>query len=187
VTEAPLPEVVSVRLAPLEARHLEQTLSWANDPELSRLLDRAGPVTAAEHQTWFRALGGRGDCQYFAVETAEGRHVGNVWLWEIDRRHRRAEVRIVLGDPSATDRGLGTQALDMIATYAFDSLDLHKVYAYVLAINPRAKRAFEKAGFRIEGLLRADRWSRDRWVDVHLLGRLREDVVTDGAPRREVD
>ena len=41
--------------------------------------------------------------------------------------------------------------------YAFEQLGLHRVYAYVLAFNPPARRAFEKAGFALEGTLRDDR------------------------------
>ena len=43
----------------------------------------------------------------------------------------------------------------------------------VLAINPAARRAFEKAGFAVEGTLRADRWTGAGFVDTHVLGRLR--------------
>ncbi|MEQ1575773.1 MAG: GNAT family protein, partial [Vicinamibacterales bacterium] len=88
----------------------------------------------------------------------------------------RAEIRVVMGDVTARDRGLGSEAIDLLATWAFQALGLHRVYAYVLAINPRAQRAFEKAGFRAEGLLRGDRWSGDMPVDVYLLARLASDT-----------
>lgn len=165
-----------VQLRRLAREHLAQTLIWANDPDLMVLLDRAHPVTEAEHAAWFERISASPQCAYFAIETEARRHIGNVWLWDIDTRHRRAEVRIVIGDTAGTDRGWGTSALDQISAIAFDRLDLHKVCAYVLALNPRAKRAFEKAGFVAEGLLRADRRTRDGWVDVHVLGRLRDDA-----------
>jgi RimJ/RimL family protein N-acetyltransferase len=167
-----------VCLRPLGRAHLARTLAWVNDPELMRLLDRARPVAPDEHERWYEELSTRNDRQYFAIETiADRRHIGNVWLWDIDGRHRRAEVRVLIGDATGTDRGLGTEALDLISRYAFDQRDMHKVYAYVLSINPRAKRAFEKAGFAPEGLLRADRRAGDRYVDVHLLARLREEPL----------
>jgi RimJ/RimL family protein N-acetyltransferase len=82
-------------------------------------------------------------------------------------------VRIVIGEASAAGRGLGTESIGLLCDYAFQRLNLHKVIAYVLEINPRAKRAFEKAGFTCEGTLKADRWVDDRYTDVHILGRLR--------------
>jgi RimJ/RimL family protein N-acetyltransferase len=167
-----------VQLVALDRRHLPATLTWMNDPALMRLLGRARVVRPEEHQRWFEALSGRRDCQYFAIETTQGtRHLGNVWLWDIDYQHRRAEVRVLIGEPGGSNKGVGTEAIKLVTDHAFGVLNLHRVYAYVLAFNPRARRAFEKAGFQPEGLLRSDRVSGDTFVDVHLLGRLKEDPV----------
>ena len=150
---------------------MEKTLEWANDPELMRLLNRAHTVSREEHEQWFDAVQKREDCCYFAIESLDSKHLGNVWLWDIDLRHRRAELRIVMGLDRA-GKGAGTEAISRLCDYAFERLNLHKVYAYVLAINPRARRSFEKAGFVLEGTLREDRWSGDSFVDVHLLSKL---------------
>jgi len=162
-----------VTLCPFERRHLDRTRRWANDPELMRLLDRGRPVAELEHEQWFAHLHEKLDAVYFAIElAANGQHVGNVWLWGIDPRHRKAELRITIGERDSMGKGLGTEAINLTCVYAFERLNLHKVYAYVLGINPRAKRSFEKAGFEVEGILKADRWTGDCYTDVYLLGRL---------------
>lgn len=164
----------SLVLRPFERRHLERTRSWTNDPDLMRLLGRVRPVSELEHEQWFEHLGGQDDRVYFAIETnVPEKHVGDVWLWDIDRRHRKAELRIVIGDPAHLGQGAGTEAISLLCSYAFNNLNLHKVYAYVLAFNPRALRAFEKAGFVVEGTLREDRWVNESFTDVYLLGKLR--------------
>jgi RimJ/RimL family protein N-acetyltransferase len=160
-----------VTLVPLDQTHLALTRAWANDGELARLMDRATPVSEDEHRAWFASLNSREDCRYFAV-VERAIHVGTVWLWAIDARHRKAEIRIVIGDAAARGRGVGTRAIDLVSRYAFEQLGLHRVYAYVLALNPRARRAFEKAGFSVEGTLRDDRSVGDGYVDSHLLSRL---------------
>jgi RimJ/RimL family protein N-acetyltransferase len=138
-----------------------------------RLMDRQQPVTEAEHETWFITVVNVESSAYFAIETAdEGAHIGNVWLWDIDRRNRKAEVRVVVGAASARGRGLGSEAIDEICQHGFERLGLHRLYAYVLAHNPVARRAFESAGFALEGTLRDDRWSGDRFVDTYLLARV---------------
>jgi RimJ/RimL family protein N-acetyltransferase len=163
-----------VRLSPFDRRHLDETRRWANEPALMRQLDRAWPVGDAEHEEWFAALAGCRDRLYFAVEALEDRaHLGNAWLFDIDWRHRRAELRIVIGNPAAQGRGVGTESIDLLSTYAFERLNLHKIVAYVLDSNPRARRAFEKAAFAVEGTLKEDRWAGDAYVDVHVLGRRR--------------
>jgi RimJ/RimL family protein N-acetyltransferase len=136
-------------------------------------MDRARPVSEPEHDAWFESVLRRQDCIYFAIEDAgSSRHVGNVWLWDIDERHRKAEIRIVLGEASARGRGCGREAIDLLCRYGFERLNLHRIYAYVLALNPAGRRAFEKAGFALEGTLREERWAGDRFIDVHLLARL---------------
>jgi RimJ/RimL family protein N-acetyltransferase len=162
-----------LRLVTLDRPHLARTREWANDPELMRLMDRKQPVTPVEHEAWFASLGRRSDCAYFAIEMLDdGAHVGNVWLWDIDRRNRKAELRVVVGDMGARGRGLGSEAIDRLCRYGFDQVGLHRIYAYVLGINPSGRRAFERAGFTIEGTLRDDRWAVDRFIDSYLLARV---------------
>jgi RimJ/RimL family protein N-acetyltransferase len=167
-----------ITLVPLDRRHLSRTLAWANDPDTARLMNRVKAVSESEHGTWFQSILLRPDCAYFAIEqtdvpSGEPNHVGNVWLWDIDMRHRKAELRVVVGEPAARGHGVGTEAIDLLCRHAFEHLDLHRIYAFVLAINPGARRAFEKAGFRLEGTLRDDRWSVDGYVDTWLLGRVK--------------
>ena len=152
--------------------HLAQTLLWTNDPELARLLDRRQRVTAEEHERWFDSLDSRQDTRVFAIED-EARHIGNVWLADIDPRHRKAEVRIVLA-PDAANRGCGSRAIELVAAQAFGQMNLHRLYAFVLAFNPRGRRAFEKAGFSLEGTLRDDRFDGVNFVDAFVLGRIND-------------
>lgn len=161
-----------VRLRSIERRDLGPTRQWANDPALMQLMDRAWPVSDVEHERWFEQLANNKDRAYFAIDDRRtGKHVGNVWLWQIDWRHRRAEVRIVLGETSVAPPGSGTESIDLVSRYAFEKLNLHKLISYVLETNPRARKSFEKAQFQLEGTLKADRWVNDRYVDVYVLGR----------------
>ncbi|HYB52464.1 MAG TPA: GNAT family protein, partial [Thermoanaerobaculia bacterium] len=79
-----------------------------------------------------------------------------------------------IGDKSAWGGGCGTDALRVLGRIAFGPLKLDKLWADVLATNPRAARAFERAGFSREGLLAGDRVLGGGRVDVIRLGLLRE-------------
>ena len=152
---------------------MARTRAWANDPEITRLMNRERPVSEAEHEVWFEAIRRRDDCAYFAIEAGEpAAHVGNVWLWAIEPRHRKAELRVVIGDSSARGKGIGAEAIDLLCRHGFERLGLHRIYAHVLAMNPAGRRAFERAGFRLEGTLRDDRWSGDAFTDTYVLARL---------------
>lgn len=159
-------------LTPLEEKHLESTRAWMNDPQLMGFLGRTKQVAEWEHRQWFERVVASEDCVFFAIETCAGEHIGNIWLWNIEPQHRKAELRVVIGQLSSQNKGLGSKAIGLLCQYAAQSLGLHKVYAYVLGTNPRAKLSFEKAGFKEEGLLVRDRWNQGQYVDVHLMGLL---------------
>lgn len=164
-----------VRLRTFEPDDAERYRAWVNDPEIARLIDRAGPVTQTEHEAWYRALVASPSAAVFAIDRlSDGALIGIVWLYDIHQRHRRAEVRIVIGDKSAWGGGYGTDALRVLARVAFGPLQLEKLWADVLATNPRGAGAFTRAGFTREGLLRDDRVQDAGRVDVIRLGILRD-------------
>jgi len=163
-----------VRLRPFDPADAERHRAWVNDPEIAQLIDRAGPVSTTEHEAWYRSLVASPTVAVFAVDRlTDGAFIGLVWLYGIEPRHKRAEVRIVIGDKSAWGGGFGTDALRVLVRVGFGVLGLEKLWADVLATNPRAARAFESAGFAREGLLRGDRAQDGRRVDVIRLGLLR--------------
>jgi RimJ/RimL family protein N-acetyltransferase len=171
-----------VKLRAFDPSDAERYRAWVNDGEIAALVDRVEPVGRREHEAWYEALVTSDTACVFAVERLDdGRFIGIVWLYGIHRRHRRAEVRIVLGDRESWGGGYGRDALRLIASVAFGSLDLEKLWADVLATNPRAVAAFERVGFVREGLLRGDRARTDGRVDVVRLGLLRAEW-TETAP-----
>jgi len=162
-----------VRLRPFEREDAERYRVFINDPQIARLVDRAKPVTKGEHERWYENLVGSPTNAVFAVERKERRgFIGLVWLYEIHWRHRRAEVRIVIGERRSWGGGFGTDALKTVAEVAFGPMNLEKLWADVLEQNPRAIKAFEAAGFVREGLLKGDRAGERGRIDVVRLGLL---------------
>ncbi len=62
-------------------------------------------------------------------------------------------------------KGYGTDALKTLAKYLFDNFDVSKVWIEARANNPRAIRAYEKAGFKKETLLEKADYFEGELVD----------------------
>jgi RimJ/RimL family protein N-acetyltransferase len=77
-------------------------------------------------------------------------------------------VRILLR-PRGRDRGLGSEATRRRVGYGFERLRLHRISLEVYAFNPRARRAYEKAGFRAEGVLRESLRYNGEWIDATVM------------------
>jgi RimJ/RimL family protein N-acetyltransferase len=143
-----------VRLRALERTDLPACVKWFADPEVRANLLVDKPMSLAEEERWFEGLAKRPDDVIFAVETLSGKHIGNVGLHKIDRKNRNAEAGIVIGDKRFWGKGYGTDAMKLLLRYAFEDLNMHKVYLLHFAGNERARRSYEKCGFVKEGVLR---------------------------------
>lgn len=78
-------------------------------------------------------------------------------------------------DPRHWRNGYATEAVRALLGYGFDTLNLHRVWAYCLAENEASWRLMERLGMRREGVLRANVRLQGRWADTYLYGLLAED------------
>ena len=68
------------------------------------------------------------------------------------------------------NQGFGTDAVVTLCRHAFTTMGQHRVTLHVLAANEGAQRAYEKAGFVLEGTMREDIFARGEWQNVHVMG-----------------
>lgn len=57
--------------------------------------------------------------------------------------------RLLIGDPAARDKGYGTQLVDLLLAFTFDTLHQTEVYLLVFDWNAAAIHVYEKAGFHV--------------------------------------
>jgi RimJ/RimL family protein N-acetyltransferase len=146
-------EIARGKMVVLRRKRREDALAdyaWRKDPELVRY-DAAKPITSSFvdfHALWDDELENPSPFRCtFAVEDGEGRHIGNVMYYNIDRLKGEAEVGITIGDRRYWGRGYGTDALKTLIRYLFTNTNLNRLRLKTLDWNHRAQRAFEKAGF----------------------------------------
>ena len=164
-----------VRLVPIEAEHLQAARRWVNDPEVAEGVLRCLPVHVRDQQRWYEAAVDRPDRFVFAVETLpDGRHIGTTGLYHVDWIHRRGEFWLIIGQPEDRGQGFGTEVSRLVLSYAFDSLNLNKVYAHVDEANAAAAAAYARAGFKDEALLVAEYYIRGTYRNVRRMCVLRE-------------
>ena len=94
--------------------------------------------------------------------------VGEAVLNQWDPGNESCNFRIFIG-PNGRDRGLGTEATRLIVGHGFERLGLHRISLEVYAFNPRARRAYEKVGFRVEGVLRESFRYNAEWIDATVM------------------
>ena len=162
-----------VALAPLTAADSDVLFQWIRDRDLVLLNGPYRPVGEASHRAWFEAVQQRDDVAVFGIRLLDDdRLVGSCQLHSISPVHRSAELQIRIGEPRSRGVGLGTEAVELLLKFAFDDLNLHRVYLHVLSTNGAAIHLYGKTGFVEEGVLRDGAYIDGRYVDLVVMGLL---------------
>lgn len=146
---------------------------WRRDRELIELLGAPYRYIGSEaDEVWFESyLAHRSNTIRCAIidDHNGDAPIGLVTLAGIDWVSRRAVLHIMIGHMSKRGKGAGTFAVGEMLRHAFEDMGLHRVELDVLADNHVARRVYERAGFKCEGIRREAAYKSGRWVDlVHM-------------------
>lgn len=128
-------------------------VDWLNDPSINRYLESRFAQHTLESTRAFVARCVANDAQLLLgirYRPFSGRHVGNIKL-DINPVHRIGEVGILIGDTDVHGKGVARRAIDLLAGIARNQLGLRKLTAGCYSSNLPSERAFQRAGFVIEG------------------------------------
>ncbi len=174
-----------VYLRPLEREDAPRVTPWFNLPDVRRTLLRHRPINLRSEEEFIdKAYQGEHDVMLGIELRSVEQLVGVTGLHAIDFKDRHAGFGIVVGEPEQWGKGYGTEATALIVGYAFDTLNLNRVWLHVYEDNERGIRAYRKVGFREEGRLRQHAYHDGRYWDTVTMGILREEWDAAAAVRR---
>jgi RimJ/RimL family protein N-acetyltransferase len=149
---------------------------WMNDPCIVRFLEsRFTAHTADDIREFMADVKSDPDSLMWAICVAEnGEHIGNIKLGPVNWAHRFGEFGILIGERSTWGRGYAAEAISLVAEYALTDLQLHRLTATMYRDNLGSRKAFEKAGFGLEGTRISKFWTGDEYTDEFELTRFSE-------------
>ncbi|MGN0517832.1 MAG: GNAT family N-acetyltransferase [Acutalibacteraceae bacterium] len=145
------------------------------DKEVARLTGCKEEFTREEVISFFLKSIDEDDRYFFLIIAPDGRIVGETVINEINWELRCANFRIGIYHSTERGQGLGTWATEVTRDFAFEKLKLHRLELDVFSFNPRAEKAYLKAGFKKEGVLRDAIMDGDKYADDILMAILEDD------------
>jgi len=174
--ELPVINGEKLSLRPITDADTDDIVRWRNDPEVWKYFLFREPFTPEMHRAWLRTKVQTGKViQYIIVERETGRSVGSVYYRDIDEKNESAEYGIFIGEAFARGRGLGTETARLFTAFGLNVLRLHRISLKVLGGNDIARRSYEKAGFKVEGVFRDYVKLGGEYTDVVFMARLAEE------------
>ena len=132
---------------------------WETDPELTRLdaapLSYISYARYLEDYTWDLRTP-RTTSRQFAIDTLDGKHIGNCSYYNLDRNKKDVELGIMIGDRDYWSKGYGVDTINTLLEHIFTQLNVARVHLKTLDWNIRAQKCFVKCGFDECGTMNMD-------------------------------
>lgn len=156
-------------------------LSWLTEPEVNQYLERRFEThTIDSLHTFVDSMAQSKDSLFLAIIHKEtGTHVGNIKLGPINFNHGYAEMGILVGNKKFWGLGLGSDAIQALSDYGLKKIGLNRIFAGAYDLNIGSIKAFEKAGFSQEGILRKQFLCHGKYINAVLMGKLASEALSN--------
>jgi RimJ/RimL family protein N-acetyltransferase len=146
-----------IRLREKKLLDVRNDYRWQTDPELAKL--DAAPLLVTSFSLYLldyaTALHQSHANRYpLAIETLDGKHIGNCTFYDIDDKKGEAQLGIIIGNRDYWDKGYGADTVNTMVDHVFRTTRIRRLYLKTLDSNLRAQRCFARCGFTLFGRLR---------------------------------
>ncbi len=142
---------------------------YANNDKIARNMRNLFPHPfTIEHGRWYADTYADkpGQCVRAIVVNSEA--VGAVGaIMQSDIHCKSAELGYWLGEPF-WNNGIMSSAIKQLCSLVFAEYDIVRIYAEVFAYNTGSRKALEKAGFQLEGVLKKSIYKNDQVFDSYI-------------------
>lgn len=149
--------------------------SYACDPDVSRFIGWKLMNTLDETREFIELMIKREEAgtHYYAsiVEKTTNAVIGTVMIFNFDQEANKAEIGYVFHKDS-WGKGYGSESLALMSEFAFETLKLHKLFAYVVDANVGSARILEKDQFTLEGRLKDNYFIEGQYYDALFYGKI---------------
>lgn len=161
----------------IEESDLPLMVKWRNDPLNNYYFYEHEPLSMPMQKMWFeKYLKGIDTDKIFIIDEKSTKNtIGMVSIYHIDWRNRKAEWGRIFLEENFRGKGYGKEIDLTMQRYAFETLNLNKLYREAFSFNELAIGLYEKMGSKIEGILREHIFRHGKYQDVIIMSILAEE------------
>ncbi|MFD0590938.1 GNAT family N-acetyltransferase [Paenibacillus sp. GCM10027627] len=165
----------SIKLTAPRAEDVKAMARWGEDSDYLRNVDTDIALPPSEKQLESEGAPNANEVYFRLRKISDDELIGFICIHSIEWNNGGGRLAIGIGEAGNRNKGYGTEALNLILRYAFHELNLHRVGLDVIEYNAKGIRAYEKAGFQVEGRIRESVWRDGKRVDRIVMGILRSE------------
>jgi RimJ/RimL family protein N-acetyltransferase len=139
-----------VTLREMTRADVDRWLEWPRHTDPLFLAFNPPAMSPRQRDLYYARKLRAANARQFSVDDGEGVLVGRMNLREIDGFARTAVLGVSFR-PDRLGEGLGTEALELLLALFFERMAMNALFLDVAAYNTRARRCYERCGFRVIG------------------------------------
>lgn len=162
-----------IYLRPVGQEDAEGYFRMLFDPEMRRLTGTRQAFTLEGIRRYIDGKTGDASTVLLLIALRDSDEViGDIALQDIDPINRNAHIRIAIDSEEHLGKGFGPESMRLLLEYGFGILNLHRIELQVFGYNVRAIKAYEKVGFKREGVQRDALYYNHRYHDSIIMSML---------------
>lgn len=161
----------NIKLVSVHSDNLDIICRIECDPVLWSYEDEVESDTNAVRDNYLEKIAeleaGQASCYDFLVMRAEDEHhppIGLAQIWSYVEHRNSWEIGFAIL-PEYAGRGYGTEAAQLLLSFAFEQLSAHKVVGMCNSYNERSAALMERIGMTREAVFKEELFWQDRFVD----------------------
>jgi RimJ/RimL family protein N-acetyltransferase len=166
-------ETKRLKLRPLHADDAGTIAHLAGDKQIASTTRRIPhPYTLEMAQQWIASLPDLHEkqelCNFAITLPQNGELIGSIGLI-LNMQDWQGELGYWIGRPY-WNNGYATESALCVVAFAFETLQLHRIFAYHMTRNPASGRVMQKIGMKREGTLHDHRYKWGKFEDLVVYG-----------------
>ena len=156
---------------------IKKFYKWEQQEEVTKFFSiKDGQSEEEAFAKFFSDENDEGSMQMTIILKITGEIIGRIVLADIIHGWKAELWRIQIADTNLRGKGLGKQAMKAVIKFAFEELELQRLYLDFYTGNP-AEYLYKSLRFREEGVLRGNCRKNDVLYDVHIMSMLKPEYM----------
>ncbi|MCY8808321.1 UDP-4-amino-4,6-dideoxy-N-acetyl-beta-L-altrosamine N-acetyltransferase [Bacillus atrophaeus] len=164
-------------LRTLKEKDLDTVLRWRNDDRIRKSMYHDQMINEKQHHHWFKKINSSKTEHYF-IFTIDHKDTGFVSFKDVDDKNNHCYWGFYIGE-AESPKGSGSVMGFLALEWAFQQLEVEKVYGEVLLNNEKSLSFHQTFGFRKEGHFRNHIVRNHKYLDVIRYGLLKEEWIAE--------
>jgi RimJ/RimL family protein N-acetyltransferase len=167
-------------LRAIQHSDLDTLLKWRNSPEVRCFFRETREISPEQQSAWFENIVNKDPRtnMFSIVRLEDNELLGACGLCYIDQINQNADFSIYIGkDNLYIDEVYAVDAAQLLLSYGFDELNLHRIWAEIYSIDEPKIQFFDTLNFVVEGIHRETHWTKGKWVNSLFYGMLQKDYL----------